>query len=891
MAIVFLVWSLAHYHRLSPKSWSAPLEYGGDGLFVLGCIRAVSEFDFLPFLNRTISRLGAPYSANWNDFPMFEVLPIFLMGMVARWSNLISAWNVGILLSHFSSALSFYTSCRLLRFRREWSAAGALLWTFSYYHYGRSQGHLPIAFDYTVPLGIVCCWLMAGSKRFRVGGEIFWLSVLTGCAFGLGNPYNLNLWLHFVCLGIGLRFLLFRRKADLLAGALIVGITMVSFLAGNLNTLAYQFLHGQNQYGMLRVYKHLELYALKPIELLLAPPTHRLGWLADIGRKYANTTVYKGELFSPYVGLLGLGALAWMVVEFGMRLLNLRKVPRRLPSHAPLCLWVVLYAAVGGVNCFLGLFFGLMYFRGSNRFSIFITALCLLFLVSRLSRLTRRWNRLASYALAAGLAAIGLLDQLPRTNLSAAKTALKVMENDRAFSRALEERLPRGAMIFQTPLMVFPESVPLLGCGVYDHLRPYLWTKTLRFSFGSVKGRTREDWQKEVASQSLDQTVKELERYGFAGLYINRKGYEDRAEEALKQLAKCGRSELIEDEARDVVCVVLNPSPHPSWPHSDDAAQIVYKKGWALDEVGADGGHTWVAGGNASLYFVNDQPQACYFRLTAMMGALSARQVAIQFDGKTLWSEPFEAKQARQVDLRLYARPGRNYLYLTTDREPEPLPEDPYSIRQAHRVINLQIVKESDGHNHFDVTVDEKGQIDVALREYREAIRLKPDDAQAHNKLGHALAREGRTDEALGQFREAVRLKPGYAEAQNNLGVALAGKGQVDDAIRQYQEAIRLEPGYAEAHNNLGFALYTKGQAEDAIRHFQEAIRLKSGYAEAHSNLGLAWYQQGRVDDAIRQFQEALQLQPDLVAARKSLDALLGMKADSSQRSGTSTNH
>jgi hypothetical protein len=35
---------------------------------------------------------------------------------------------MGILLSYLTSALGFYLSCRLVRFRREWAAAGALLW-------------------------------------------------------------------------------------------------------------------------------------------------------------------------------------------------------------------------------------------------------------------------------------------------------------------------------------------------------------------------------------------------------------------------------------------------------------------------------------------------------------------------------------------------------------------------------------------------------------------------------------------------------------------------------------------------------------------------------------------------------------------------------------------
>jgi hypothetical protein len=65
-------------------AWSAPLSYGGDDVFVLGCIKAASEFDSLPFLDRTISRLGAPYTGNRNDFPMFEVIPRVSMGLVAR---------------------------------------------------------------------------------------------------------------------------------------------------------------------------------------------------------------------------------------------------------------------------------------------------------------------------------------------------------------------------------------------------------------------------------------------------------------------------------------------------------------------------------------------------------------------------------------------------------------------------------------------------------------------------------------------------------------------------------------------------------------------------------------------------------------------------------------
>jgi hypothetical protein len=358
---------------------------------------------------------------------------------------------------------------------------------------------------------------------------------------------------------------------------------------------------------------------------------------------------------------------------------------------------VILYAVIGGLNCLVGLL-GTVLFRSSNRFSIFITAVCLLFLVSRMSRIVGRWNRLASYALAAGVTALGLLDQLPPHKPNEAETASKKLENDRAFGRALRERLPRGAMIFQLPIMDFPEADPVRGCDVYDHLRPYLWTETLRFSFGSVKGRPREEWQEQVGRLPPAQLVKELERYGFAGLYLNRKAYEDRAEGMLAELAKCGKARVIEDDARELVCVVLDPSPHPAWPHSDDAALIVTRGEWTagvfnLPDLGMQMG-LWACSRKSSLYFVNDRPQGCNFHLTGVMGVNSARRVDIRFQGQTIWSHQFARNETQALDLRVSAQPGRNYLYLESDREPEPPPGQALTMRVALGVVNLRIVKD-----------------------------------------------------------------------------------------------------------------------------------------------------------------------------------------------------
>jgi tetratricopeptide (TPR) repeat protein len=122
--------------------------------------------------------------------------------------------------------------------------------------------------------------------------------------------------------------------------------------------------------------------------------------------------------------------------------------------------------------------------------------------------------------------------------------------------------------------------------------------------------------------------------------------------------------------------------------------------------------------------------------------------------------------------------------------------------------------------------LQQRGEIDSAITEYRAALRIVADQAEWRNNLGLLYVRQNKVAEAIGQFAIATRVNPDFADAHNNLGAMHARAGQFAEAIASYQAAIRIAPDNALAHGNLAKALAGAGRVEEARRACQEALRL-----------------------------------------------------------------
>ena len=119
------------------------------------------------------------------------------------------------------------------------------------------------------------------------------------------------------------------------------------------------------------------------------------------------------------------------------------------------------------------------------------------------------------------------------------------------------------------------------------------------------------------------------------------------------------------------------------------------------------------------------------------------------------------------------------------------------------------------------------GRVQEAIGHYEQALRIKPDYAEAHNNLGSPWRNWARCRRRSGTTSRRCGSSPIMPKSHYNLGKALAQVGRVPEAIGQYEQALRIKPDFAEAQNNLGIALIRGlGKVQEAIGGIgEQAIR------------------------------------------------------------------
>jgi tetratricopeptide (TPR) repeat protein len=100
----------------------------------------------------------------------------------------------------------------------------------------------------------------------------------------------------------------------------------------------------------------------------------------------------------------------------------------------------------------------------------------------------------------------------------------------------------------------------------------------------------------------------------------------------------------------------------------------------------------------------------------------------------------------------------------------------------------------------------------AAEREFKRALELNPNSANAHKLYWLYLSSLGRHEEALVEIKKAIRLDPLNLKYNDNLGQEYATGRQYDLAVEQFEKVIEMDPSFASVHFDLAGAYFDMGK-------------------------------------------------------------------------------
>ncbi|HZP12732.1 MAG TPA: tetratricopeptide repeat protein [Nevskiaceae bacterium] len=154
--------------------------------------------------------------------------------------------------------------------------------------------------------------------------------------------------------------------------------------------------------------------------------------------------------------------------------------------------------------------------------------------------------------------------------------------------------------------------------------------------------------------------------------------------------------------------------------------------------------------------------------------------------------------------------------------------------------------------------LEDGGEVEAALRLYKQAAEQSPHYARAQINIGNALRALDRADEARAAYERAIAIDAADERAHLNLGNLLLDEREFAAAEREYREALRLRPEWPDAWLGLGCALEEKPDVAQAERAYSEAQRLAPNDARAAHNLARMRRDLGDAAGSVAALQQAL---------------------------------
>ena len=500
--------------------WDYPLGYQGDGLYEIAVGKMFADGNLLTGTKSVL--LNYPFGtdlAAW--YPVPEKLMWYPFGLLAGLFGIYAASNIMIYLAHALATLLFIYAARLIGTSRLLSLAGGIAYGCAPFIFSRGLIHLTVGHVWLIPLMVIAVWKLSEAKS---NIRDLPLKRMCFCVAGLGamlSPYYLLMFLQFMVMLIVIKWV--RREYGLMLSMVkIVAISIIVVAVVNYPYLLNVLEHGSPSIINLA---SLDVYGLKLPELFLPASYNKIPYFSEIAHKeYFGVTFVRGEAWGPYLGVAGILSCIYFVVH---QAYNGIKNPVYL-INSPLLqsIWIVLFSLIGGINLVIGTL-GFQFIRATNRYSIWLLAIFLLYTLFKLNHISFqkvRTKKIFDAAILIVALCFVWLDLPLRYNEQSRGAIAAQVDEDIKLLDALQQDGQAEISAYVIPNQVFPENGPTEQMLDYEHMRIFLNSKNVKINYGGVK--TSKDTPTLLLDYDKDVEgfLKTLESYAFDYLLINKKG-------------------------------------------------------------------------------------------------------------------------------------------------------------------------------------------------------------------------------------------------------------------------------------------------------------------------------------------------------------------------------
>jgi TolB-like protein/Tfp pilus assembly protein PilF len=148
----------------------------------------------------------------------------------------------------------------------------------------------------------------------------------------------------------------------------------------------------------------------------------------------------------------------------------------------------------------------------------------------------------------------------------------------------------------------------------------------------------------------------------------------------------------------------------------------------------------------------------------------------------------------------------------------------------------------------------------------RKALALDPDLGEAHVLLANVLQEEWHWAEAEAEYRRALELNPNNADANARFALWLSCQGRMEEAVAWVQRGRALDP-FGVSGDRVSWILFQAHRYDDAIRESHSALAVQPDNAVNLMDLGFALIADNKPADAIPVLEKAVSLSPGSPAA------------------------